>query len=169
MTVPAVFQHVVWPVAGKLEVGPQPQPLVLKAQPAVQASVPPPLKPRLVQLAPPRSAPSHTSTPSRTPFPQPGTADATHPLVLNVHPELQASVPDAKPSLWQVAPPRLVPSQSSPASTVPSPQKAVPLNAGVHSRSALNPTRGRVSVRTRLPNWSVTCWAAGPGVRHLIL
>jgi hypothetical protein len=45
------------------------QALVLKAQSPVQDRVPP-LKPRPLQVWPPRSAPSHTSPPLRTPSPQ---------------------------------------------------------------------------------------------------
>ena len=72
----------------------------------------------------------------------------------NVHPGAQASAPPAKPSVSQVAPPRLKPSHSSPGSMVPLPQKAVPLTAGVQSSFALN-------VETVwLPNWSVADWLA---------
>src|SRR5205814_9094363 len=66
MTNPLLLQHVVWPVAGKAWHW---QPLVLKVQLAVQASVPSLLYPRLSQLAPPRFVPSHCSPASIMPLP----------------------------------------------------------------------------------------------------
>src|SRR5579871_1768773 len=120
---PPLSQHVVCPVAGNAWLL---QPLTSKPQPGVQASVPPPVKPSDAHVAPPRSVPSHSSGPSFTPFPHAGTVEVTQRRVLMVQAAVQRSVPPSgKPSEAHVAPPKLVPSHSSPGSMTPLPQYAV--------------------------------------------
>src|SRR5215468_1638424 len=85
-------------------------------QSALHASVPG-AWPRLAQVAPPTSLPSHSSSPFLTPSPH-----RPQPMVSNVHVVLHVSAPLSNPSERQVAPPRSVPSHCSPGSRMPLPQ-----------------------------------------------
>ena len=80
---------------------------------------------RVAQVAPPKSAPSHSSLPSATPSPQ---VIEEHPDVSKVQLAVQARVPPSNPRSRQLVPARLDVSQSSPLSTRPSPQVGVALS-----------------------------------------
>src|SRR5262245_3977368 len=100
--------------------------------------------PRVSQVAPPTSSPSHSSVPSFTPFPH-----VLHPRVSSLHSVLHASRPPSNPRHVQVAPPSAAPSHSSSGSTAPLPHRVHRLVSSVQlavhpSVPAANPSSAHV-------------------------
>jgi hypothetical protein len=105
----------------------------------------------LLQVAPPKSSPSHSSEPRRMPSPQPTQSERSL-----VHSAVHVSSPESNPKEMQVSSPTSKPSHSSPASMNPFPQHSPQSRGQVAQLSSpqQNPSPQRRSGKAQGPGGS---------------